>query len=152
MYNFRRATYSDIDSMVGLLKELTELEEDFDFDEEKHRTGIDLLLAAPEQKACIIVAEVDGEVVGMCSGQTVLSTAMGGISVWVEDVVVTKLHRGKGLGRKILERLEEWAQCGAGAKRMQLWADKDNTPAITFYNRNGWKKANGIVLKKNLSR
>ncbi len=152
MYNYRRAVVSDIESLIELLRELTALEEDFDFDRDKHRAGLELLLAAQPEKVCLLVAAQGAEIVGMCSGQVVLSTAMGGGSVWVEDVVVSSKHRGKGIGKALLTHLRDWAESEAKAKRMQLWADKDNTPAITFYNRNGWKKANGIVLKKNLSR
>lgn len=147
MYTYRRGEKNDIEALIGLLEELTALEEDFDFDAGKHRDGLELLLEAPANKVCVIVAEYSGIVVGMCTGQVVLSTAMGGMSVWVEDVVVSSKHRGRGVGKKMLVELERWARDEAGAKRMQLWADMDNTAAIDFYNKNGWATANGIVLK-----
>ncbi len=144
----RYAEKEDFSALIELLRELTALEEDFDFDEDKHRQGLDLLTAAPEDRACVIVAELSGKVVGMCTGQAVFSTAMGGVSIWVEDVVVTGACRGRGIGKSLLRHLQEWAVGIAGAKRLQLWADMDNKSAIDFYNHNGWFTANGIVIKK----
>ena len=146
MYNFRRAKNVDICFLVDLLKELTALEEDFIFDEDKHRRGLKLLMGTSGDLACVLVAEYNGKVIGMCSGQVVLSTAMGGKSIWVEDVVVSVEHRGEGVGKGLLSELKVWAE-KVGAKRLQLWADKDNIPAIEFYKHNGWHTANGIVLK-----
>lgn len=149
MYKFRRATSNDIPDLISLLRELTELEEDFDFSPEKHQSGLELLLAAPEDKACILVAEdtCENRVVGMCSAQVAISTAMGGYSVWVEDVVIASSCRGKGIGKSMLEKLKEWAETTAKASRLQLWADRDNLPAIEFYTATGWNITNGIVLK-----
>ncbi len=146
MYKYRRAKNGDISSLINLLKELTALEEDFAFDAVKHRLGLELLLGTSEDRVCVMVVEHNSKVVGMCSGQVVLSTAMGGKSIWVEDVIVSSEYRGKGIGRGLLLELRAWAD-EIGAKRLQLWADIDNTSAIKFYTHNGWKTANGIVLK-----
>ena len=147
-YCCRRATPKDIPVLVELLRLLTELEVDFTFDAQKHETGLKLLLAAPQDKVCILVAEVQNCIAGMCTGQKVISTVMGGGSVWVEDVVVGKEYRGLGIGRMLLTELQRWALEEAGASRIQLWADMDNKSALDFYQHTGWKLCNGIVLKK----
>ena len=144
----RRAVAGDIPAMIELLQALTALEVDFTFDVQKHEAGLKLLLSAPQDRVCLLVVEVQRKIAGMCTGQKVISTATGGGSVWVEDVVVGESYRGLGLGKKLLAGLQEWAQNEAESGRMQLWADRDNVTALEFYRHNGWQLTNGVVLKK----
>ncbi len=146
MMNYRMATTADLDALVGLLKQLTELEEDFDFDEVSHRRGLEMLVAK-QPDCCIMVAEENGTVLGMASGQFVISTACGAPSLWVEDVVIDRSLRGKGIGTELLQTLQSWAQ-SVGGVRMQLLADKDNAPALKFYEKTGWKRTNFVGMRK----
>jgi hypothetical protein len=63
MITIRTAKPSDIPQLVGLLKELFTIEEDFDQD--KQACGLNLLLNS--EKDCILVAELlcDNRVLGM---------------------------------------------------------------------------------------
>ena len=45
-------------------------------------------MLAQTDKSCVLVAEYNKKVVGMCTGQLLVSTAEGGFKVIVEDVVV----------------------------------------------------------------
>src|SRR5512135_298498 len=94
----RQASAADLDPLVLLLRALFAIEADFAFDESKQRRGLRLLLA--DDRACLLVAEAESAVVGMCSGQLVISTAEGGPSLLVEDVVVHESFRGRGVGRQ----------------------------------------------------
>jgi hypothetical protein len=78
MITIRTAKPSDIPELVDLLKELFSIEADFDFDLEKQTCGLNLLLNS--EKDCILVAErlSDNRVLGMCTAQTLISTAEGG--------------------------------------------------------------------------
>jgi len=144
--DYRMATDADLDALVGLLKQLTELEEDFDFDEGSHRRGLELLIAK-QPECCIMVAEENGTVLGMASGQFVVSTACGAPSLWVEDVVIDRSLRGRGIGTELLKALQTWAK-EAGGARMQLLADKDNASALAFYEKTGWKMTNFVAMRK----
>ncbi len=146
--DFRPAEAKDIPALVGLLKQLTELEADFAFDEAAHRRGLELLISH-QPACCVMVAEEASRIVGLATGQFVISTACGAPSLWVEDVVIQRELRGQGLGRKILGELEAWARA-QGAARMQLLADRDNEPALNFYRQNGWQGTNFICLRKML--
>lgn len=136
----RPAEPRDVDGMIALLKSLFGIEADFDFDEARQRAGLCLLLQSGNAR--VLVAETAGRVVGMCSVQTVVSTAEGGLSGWVEDVVVAEDCQGQGIGRALLEQLEAWAT-GHGVTRLQLLADRNNGAALGFYERMGW---NGTAL------
>lgn len=145
--HIRKALFKDIDDLVKLLDELFAIEEDFEFDERKQRKGLRMLLESDND--CIMVAEHEGQVVGMCTIQTFISTAEGGDVGYVEDMIVRKDYARKGIGKKILSSIEEWGK-GQGLKRIQLLADKGNSPALRFYKGSDWSTTNLICLKKPL--
>jgi len=95
----------------------------------------------------ILVAEEAGQVVGMCTGQVVISTAEGGPAVLVEDMVVDSAHRGRGIGRALMAAMAGWG-LEQGATRLQLLADKNNFPALSFYQRIGWRMTALICLRQ----
>lgn len=141
----RPATRADLPELGGLLAELFSLEPDFTIDAAAQRRGLALLLDEP--RARLLAAECEGRVVGMCSGQLVISTSEGGPAILVEDVVVAKTCRGRGIGAALLAELRNWA-LARGAARLQLLADRTNTPALDFYRRLGWETTQLICLRK----
>lgn len=137
MIRIEPATEQDIDALGALLQQLFAIEADFHFDAAK--TGRALQQLINDARACVLVAREDDDIIGMCTAQLVISTAEGAYSAWVEDVVVDSQQRGKGLGKQLLNALEEWAK-GQGATRLQLLADMQNQPALEFYRHNGWQQ------------
>ncbi|MEK6200871.1 MAG: GNAT family N-acetyltransferase, partial [Desulfobulbaceae bacterium] len=93
----RNAQPADLAGLVSLLAALFAIEEDFVADESRQLRGLALMLA--NERGCVLVAEAQGQVVGMCTGQLLVSTAEGGLSLLVEDVVVDEQWRGRGVGR-----------------------------------------------------
>lgn len=140
----RPARPEDLDAMVGLLQSLFAIEVDFAADASRQRRGLQLLLE--DRRACLLVAEAGGNVAGMCSGQLMVSTAEGGPSLLVEDVVVDEKRRGQGLGRLLMEAVSAWG-VGRGATRLQLLADRNNAPALAFYRSLGWDGTELICLR-----
>ncbi|MFW5488619.1 MAG: N-acetyltransferase family protein [Desulfovibrio sp.] len=146
-YTIRPARAEDIGSMAVLLTELFSIEADFRPDEQRQRDGLAMLLDEQSRGAGrILVAEADSETVAMCTGQLVVSTAEGGYSVLVEDMVVRRDHRRQGIGRALLQAMEQWAW-KQGATRLQLLADRDNTSALDFYRRIGWGQTHLVSLR-----
>lgn len=77
------------------------------------------------------VAEEEGEVIGFALCYVRFSTWKGQ-RCYLEDLLVTESHRGKGIGKQLMEAVI------ADAKRKKfsgiLWQVLDwNTPAIRFY-------------------
>ncbi len=136
MINIKPATEQDINALGGLLQQLFAIEADFHFNAAKTSRALRQLIN--DDRACVLVAHDDDNVIGMCTAQLVISTAEGAYSAWVEDVIVDSEHRGKGIGKQLLSTLEEWAK-GQGAPRLQLLADMENQPALGFYRRNNWR-------------
>ncbi len=139
--SIRRGKMRDIDALCGLLYQLFSIEKDFTFNRVKQERGLEMMLETKGSERVVLVAEVAGVVVGMCSGQMVISTAKGAKSALVEDVVVATDWQGKGIGKKLLAAVQRWAK-DHGAARMQLLADKDNQNALEFYEHLGWQTTN----------
>lgn len=141
----RKATSGDIPVMINLLQQLFSIEEDFDFDDEKQKAGLNMMLK--DQSSRILVAINGDNVIGMATLQTLISTAMGDKVGIIEDVVVDSAHRGKGIGSLLMSSLEKEAQA-MGLKRLQLLADKNNKPALDFYESINWGQTQLICLRK----
>jgi ribosomal protein S18 acetylase RimI-like enzyme len=150
MINIRTAKPGDSAQLVALLESLFAIEADFDFDPDKQTQGLHLLLES--NMACILVAESsdDKKLLGMCSIQTLISTAEGGVVGLLEDLVVDADFRNQGIGAKLLAEAGCWAK-RQGLKRLQLLADKHNSPALGFYQRQGWQSTQLICLKQRYS-
>jgi GNAT superfamily N-acetyltransferase len=143
----RLATERDIPAMVGLLGALFAIEADFAIDPAVQQRGLALLLARGE--AAVLVACAGETVVGMASVQLTVSTARGGLSAGIEDVIVAAGHRGTGLGRRLIEAAEAWARA-KGAVRLALLADETNAAALDFYDRLGFSRTRLVWLARPL--
>jgi GNAT superfamily N-acetyltransferase len=97
----------------------------------------------------VFVAEKGDEIVGMCSVQTLISTAEGGPVGLLEDLIVKKDHRGKGIGTSLLSEIFRW--CAAkNISRLQLLRELDNKRALKFYADNGWSSTRLVCMRKML--
>jgi ribosomal protein S18 acetylase RimI-like enzyme len=143
--DIRIATKNDIPAMAELLHQLFAIEVDFTPDFDKQAEGLELLLDCPS--ASIFIAEINGQVVGMCTVQILVSTAMGQEVGAVEDVIIDVEHRGKSIGSALMRTVEAWA-AKKNLGRLQLRADKDNGPSLCFYRQQGWKHTNLIGWMK----
>ncbi len=142
------ASADDLPAMADLLHELFALESDFVPDRDKQLRGLRLILENPTLGR-LFVLRVDGVVAGMANALVTVSTALGAPVVLLEDVIVAKAHRGRGLGRRLVEEVCAWAK-GQGMARITLLADKDNAPALAFYERLGFENSAMVVRRRPL--
>ncbi|WP_237479587.1 GNAT family N-acetyltransferase [Lichenibacterium dinghuense] len=78
------------------------------------------------------IAELDGQGAGLALWFYNFSTFEGRHGIYLEDLYVRPEHRGRGLGRALLERLARRCR-DEGLKRLQ-WSVLDwNEPSIDFY-------------------
>ncbi len=87
----------------------------------------------------LLVAEVDGEVVGTAV-LVILPGLAHGISHWgvVEFMVVDEAHRSQGIGRALMDHAAELAQ-EAGCYKIMLGSNKKRTDAHRFYRSAGYE-------------
>ncbi len=140
----------DIDQMLPLLEQLFSIEADFKFDQQVQARGLALMLdGCGKHRAVKVACTEEGKIIGMCTAQTRISTAQGKISAMVEDLVVDKAGRGKGIGSGLLSAIEDWARM-RGIASIQLLADKDNQKGLDFYKAQGWESTALVCLVKQL--
>ena len=117
-----------------------------DFDPQKQTAGLSLLLNS--EKTCVWVAELgDNKILGLCSVQTLISTAEGGRVGLLEDLVVAADFRNQGIASKLIAEAVAWAE-SQDLKRLQLLADKNNGLALDFYQKQGWQTTQLVCLRK----
>lgn len=144
--NIRRANQTDISGMINLLNILFSIESDFTFNKLTQQRGLEMMLD-DSTKRCIMVAESNQKIVGMCSAQILVSTAEGGIVALIEDLVIEEEWRGYGIGKELISATESWAT-SLGVSRIQLLADQNNVSALAFYRKMNWKSTELICLRK----
>jgi len=62
-----------------------------------------------ERDACILVSECDGELIGYVSGSARTAFYVGGMTAWVDEILVLPDRRGEGVGRSLMAAFEAWA-------------------------------------------
>jgi GNAT superfamily N-acetyltransferase len=88
---------------------------------------------------CFVITEAeDGPLAGFAFWFLNVSTWRGTHGIYLEDLFVRPAFRGRGFGKKLLNRLIE--ECDAnGYERLQWWVLDWNAPAIEFYRSMGAK-------------
>ena len=143
------ASADDLPQLADLLTELFVLESDFRPERDKQLRGLRMILDDPALGK-LFVLRVDGKVAGMANALILVSTAEGGRVLLLEDVIMGKEYRGRGLGRRLVEHVMSWAH-EQGMTRITLLADRDNLAALDFYRKLGFASSHMTVLRKPLS-
>ena len=145
----RNARTEDIPQLVELLQELFALEPDFPIDPAAHSRGLTLLLSNSRSAVLVHSTESGRQLLGMVTLQPHVSTAFGCRDAILEDLVVRKEYRRKGIGSNLLKQAELEAVI-LGFERMRLVADPDNKPALSFYRKFGWTQGRMVSLYRDL--
>ena len=139
------ATLAEIDELIHLLNVLFTQDIEFEPDYENQKAGLEQIISNPSIGE-ILVMKIDGKVVGMVSLLYSISTALGGKVAILEDMVMAKDFRGKGLGKELLQEAIDFAQ-KHGCLRLTLLTDFDNEAAIRFYQSAGFSLSKMIPLR-----
>jgi GNAT superfamily N-acetyltransferase len=130
-HTLRAAEPRDVKAIVGLIRELA------DFEQLTHLLqvtpeSLQPHLFGPKPAAECVVGEVGAEVVAFALFFTNFSTFLAKPGLYLEDLYVQPQHRGRGLGRALLEHLGALA-VERGHGRFE-WSVLDwNQHAIRFY-------------------
>jgi GNAT superfamily N-acetyltransferase len=140
------ATIEDLPELVRLVGELMELQEDFSPDREAHQCGIALILEQPK-RGRIFVLRNDDRIFGMVNLLFTISTAIGGLVILLEDLVIHPDHRGQGYGSMLLDYVVDFAK-KKGFKRITLLADKTGSESQNFFKNEGFDYSNMIPMRR----
>ena len=141
-----RAEIDDIPALCDLLFSLFSQEAEFTPDRNAQARGLTAVINDPELGA-ILVARIDGEIVGMVNLLFTVSTALGERVALLEDMVVSAEWRGEGIGSGLMSEVYDFAKENS-CKRITLLTDHDNEGAHRFYRRHGFEQSSMIAFRK----
>jgi GNAT superfamily N-acetyltransferase len=87
----------------------------------------------PDPSSCLLVAEQDGRLVGYVSGDCHATFYAGGVTAWVDELLVLEPLRGTGIGRQLLDAFEQWAN-----DRQSVSVSLATRGAAAFYEHRGY--------------
>jgi GNAT superfamily N-acetyltransferase len=82
----------------------------------------------------VLVADVDGAVVGICTVYLDIESVRFGLRAWVEDLAVDPGHRSAGHGKALLDAAKAWGG-ERGASHLELDSAEVRADAHRFYER-----------------
>lgn len=130
MIYIRKGTESDIEQALSLVKELAIYEKAPD---EVEVTPAEMLAwgFGSDKIFDFYVAEENNIIIGMALYYFKYSTWKGKC-LFLEDIIVTESHRGKGIGKLLFDKIIEVSK-ETNVRRMEWQVLNWNTPAINFY-------------------
>ena len=141
--------YPEIDRLMKELHELhvkgrpdlyTELEHPYS------REEFEKIVSDPEIIA--ILAEEKSVVIGLCIGTLRKKSGMVEMkTMYIEDLIVDRNFRGKGIASQLYEEMEERGR-NTGAKRLDLMVWEFNNDAKRFYEKQGMRPQRYIYEKE----
>jgi len=96
----------------------------------------DARLRAPGgERRIVLIAELEDEPVGFVCVERQPDSAWG---VLLDNLHALPQHQGIGAGKLLMRAAEDWAR-EQGETQLYLYVLEGNTPAIRFYERQGWR-------------
>jgi GNAT superfamily N-acetyltransferase len=140
--NVRTACLDDLGILLDFEQNIIKTERPFDItiqDGEIHYYDIAKMIQAPDVE--IMVAEYGSEIVG--SGYARIEASKVFLKhpkhAYLGFMYVKPEHRGKGVNKRIIEALQQWA-IDRGITEFRLDVYNDNLPAIKAYEKTGFAK------------
>ncbi|MDS2172298.1 GNAT family N-acetyltransferase [Nesterenkonia sp. CL21] len=145
---FREATREDLPRIVELIRDDAVAADRTGTYSGAHERGFDAVVASPNDE--LIVAELDGEVIGVMQLTFIPGIARRGVTrLHVEAVRVDRRLRGRGFGESMMRHAEERGNA-RGCGLAQLTSDVVREDAHRFYERLGYAPSH-VGFKKQLS-
>ena len=144
--SIRPAEPADVGTVLHLIRELAEYERAADQVVATEALLHEALFATPPAAEAVI-AEIDGQAIGMALYFFNFSTWTGWRGLYLEDLYVTPAARGTGAGKALLKHLAGIA-VARGCTRFE-WSVLDwNTPAQEFYKAMGAEPMDGWTVHR----
>ncbi len=131
----------DAEALARLFDEdMKELGEEVSFEAQRELARQVISGMAREDRDCLCwVARRDELVVGVILANFNWSPKFGGRALWIESLYVTQSGRRRGVGRRLVDQLLDWAE-EHGIKGVDIEAYRGNTPAGVLYRSLGFHR------------
>ncbi|MBW4422908.1 MAG: GNAT family N-acetyltransferase [Nostoc desertorum CM1-VF14] len=142
--SIREANQRDIPAIM----ELIHLKAEFDgcpksVEASSQKLEIDLFGEKP--LAFVLLAEVDGDAIGLATYHFTYSTFLAKPGIWLDDLYIKAEHRSHRVGQALMLRLRQIGQ-EKGCGRIDWTVAVSNERGIKFYERIGAKIINKVKL------
>ncbi|MBD2726008.1 GNAT family N-acetyltransferase [Nostoc sp. FACHB-892] len=142
--SIREANQRDIPAIM----ELIHLKAEFDgcpksVQATSQKLEIDLFGEKP--LAFVLLAEVDGDAIGLATYHSTYSTFLAKPGIWLDDLYIKAEHRSHRVGQALMLRLRQIGQ-EKGCGRIDWTVAVSNERGIKFYERIGAKIINKVKL------
>jgi GNAT superfamily N-acetyltransferase len=127
----RPATEADMDTVWGLLRQKAAFDRWLERLEATPQKLAAAMFSDPPQLG-VLLAEIDGQVVGFASYYFTFSTFLAKRCLWVDDMFVVEGFRRRGVGKELLRemvRVAKKTDCG----RIEWVTTAANDTGISFY-------------------
>lgn len=149
MTRYRLATLGDVAQILPLFEEIMREHGVAPPGRERLSNSVTKILSSPQR--LLLVADEDGKLVGMCT-LTFSDTAWSEAPMCeLQDIVVTRSRRRRGIGRGLVRTAEELAR-RRGCSRFFLLAEYWNLGAHAFYRALGFGDKTCLYFERDLGR
>ena len=142
---FSTADISDLVELTELLGILFEQEAEFTPNPDNQKQSLQKILLNNDI-GMLLIAKVEGKIVGMVNLLFTESTALGSKVALLEDMIIHPNSRSKGIGSKLINYAIDEAK-KLGCKRVTLLTDRDNFKAQNFYIKNGFNQSTMMAFR-----
>jgi GNAT superfamily N-acetyltransferase len=144
----RTANRQDLDALCSLLTLLFTQESEFTPDPANQLRGLAHIIEEPAT-GLILLAQLNGEIIGMVNLLFTISTALGERVALLEDMILAPQARQQGIGSQLLQQAISLAG-QAGCHRITLLTDASNHAAQHFYRHNGFQQSGMLAFRLKL--
>lgn len=129
----RRITLNDLDRVFELLNELYENKLKYEIFERSYKLKLN------DENSYYIVAIEDNKIIGVLTSELQVKLHRAKKQSFIEDLIVDKDHRSKGVGKALLENAVEYAK-NNDCEVIELTSYIKNENAHKFYENNNFIK------------
>ena len=128
--SFRAARRADVPLILGMIRALAEYEQLLSEVVATESVLEEWLF--DKKKAEVLFPMLEGKEIGFALYFHNFSTFLGRAGLYLEDLYIQPAYRGRGYGRKVLQKLAQIA-VERGCGRLEWWCLDWNAPSIAFY-------------------
>ncbi len=143
----RPAVLPDLGTLVELIRQYFHHDR-IEFSEDAVRGGLKILLADQTIGQAWLV-EQGTRTIGYAIASFGFDLEFGGRQATLTDIFIEESHRKSGLGKRVLGAVEDYCR-RCGVRALELQAERQNTVALAFYQRQGFRPHDRLPMSKRL--